>query len=185
MPNKRTFSIKPIAEIIAKYKNEGLWLEPFPFPYQQDAIDYLSTFKDSSADGVLFDPPYSPRQLKECYDSMGMVLHDTKSSVWANWKDQIARVIRPGGLCLSFGWSSQGLGKNRGFEIIEIMLVAHGGNHNDTIITVERKMNTTVSNFTQGATPSFNKDLTATQQVATQTSLNPDISRNFVFGWRK
>jgi len=36
----------------------------------------------------------------------------------------------------------------------------------------------------------FNKDLTATQQVATpkcpsDTSLNPDISRNFVFGWRK
>lgn len=29
--------------------------------------------------------------------------------------------------------------KNRGFEIIEIMLVAHGGNHNDTIVTVERK----------------------------------------------
>ena len=38
------------------------------------------------------------------------------------------------------------------------MLVAHGGNHNDTIITVERKINTKVSNFTQGATPSFNKD---------------------------
>lgn len=37
--------------------------------------------------------------------------------------------------------------------------------------------------FTQGATPSFNKDLTATQQVASpksasQTSLNPDIKRN-------
>ena len=36
---------------------------------------------------------------------------------------------------------------------------------------------------TQGATPSFNKDLTATQQVASpksakQTSLNPDIKRN-------
>jgi hypothetical protein len=150
MPNKRTFSIKPIADIIAKYKSSGLWLDPFPYPYKQDAIEYLSTIKDSSVDGVLFDPPYSPRQLKECYDSQGMVLHDTKSSVWSEWKDQITRVIRPGGLCLSFGWSSQGLGKNRGFEIIEIMLVAHGGNHNDTIITVERKINTTVSNFTQG-----------------------------------
>lgn len=27
-----------------------------------------------------------------------------------------------------------------GFEIIEILLVAHGGMHNDTIVTVERKL---------------------------------------------
>ena len=139
MPNLRTFQIKPISELIVKYKKEGLWIDPFPYPYSKDALEYLQNYHDSSVDGVLFDPPYSPRQLKECYDSMGMVLHDTKSSVWSNWKDQIARVIRPGGLCLSFGWSSQGLGKNRGFEIIEIMLIAHGGNHNDTIVVVEKK----------------------------------------------
>jgi hypothetical protein len=141
MPNLRTFQIKPISEIIAKYKKEGVWIDPFPYPYSKDALEYLQEFQDGSVYGVLFDPPYSPRQLKECYDSMGMVLHDTKSSVWSNWKDEIARVIRPGGVCLSFGWSSQGLGKNRGFEIIEIMLVAHGGNHNDTIIVVEKKVN--------------------------------------------
>jgi len=138
MPNKKTFTIKPIAEIISKYKSKG-FIDPFPFIYKKDALDFLSNFEDNSVDGVLFDPPYSPRQLKECYDSIGMVLHDTKSSVWKNWKDEIARVIRPGGLCISFGWSSQGLGKNRGFKIIEIMLVAHGGNHNDTIVVVEEK----------------------------------------------
>ena len=66
-------------------------------------------------------------------------MHDTKSSVWSNWKDSIARVIKPGGLCLSFGWSSNGLGKSRNYEIVEILLVAHGGNHNDTIVVVEEK----------------------------------------------
>ena len=140
MPNKRTFIIKPIKEIIDKYKKEGKWLDPFPYPYKEDALVFLKRFKKESIDGVLFDPPYSPRQLKECYDNEGMVLHDTKSSVWAKWKDEIARVIKPEGLCLSFGWSSNGLGKTRGFEIIEILLVAHGGNHNDTIITIERKI---------------------------------------------
>jgi len=30
------------------------------------------------------------------------------------------------------------MGKNRGFEIVEILLVAHGGHHNDTIVTVEK-----------------------------------------------
>jgi len=139
MPNKRTFQIKPIGELIEKYK-KGLILDPFPFPYKEDALDYLIKFIDESADVVLFDPPYSPRQLKECYDNQGMVLHDTKSSVWAKWKDEIANKIKPGKICISFGWSSNGLGKNRGFEIIEILLVAHGGNHNDTICVVEKRM---------------------------------------------
>jgi len=139
MPNLRTFSIPPIRNIIKKYKGEGIWLDPFPYPYKQDAIEFLSKIESNSVDGILFDPPYSPRQLKECYDNQGMVLHDTKSSVWAKWKDEIANKIKPGKICISFGWSSNGLGKNRGFEIIEILLVAHGGNHNDTICVVELK----------------------------------------------
>jgi len=150
MPNKRTFTIKPIKELIAKIKNEKEivdWCDPFPFPYKEDAIIYLNRFQDSSVKGLLFDPPYSPRQLKECYDGLGLCLHDTKSSVWANWKDIIARKIKPGGICISFGWSTNGLGKKRGFEIVEILLVAHGGNHNDTICVVEKKINSSIKDF--------------------------------------
>ncbi len=36
--------------------------------------------------------------------------------------------------------NSMGMGKNRGFEIQRILLVPHGGNHNDTIVTVEKKL---------------------------------------------
>lgn len=150
MPNLKTFQIKPIKQIITKYKKEGLWLDPFTLPYSKDAIELLSEHKDNSVDGVLFDPPYSPRQLKECYNNIGLVLHDTKSSVWKQWKDEISRIIKPNGLCLSFGWSSNGLGKERGFKIIEILLVAHGGNHNDTIIVVERKDTTNQSQKEEG-----------------------------------
>ena len=31
-----------------------------------------------------------------------------------------------------------GIGKNNGFKIVEILLVPHGGWHNDTIVTVEK-----------------------------------------------
>jgi len=140
MPDKRTFQIKPIKDLINKEKDNGLWIDPFPYPYSKDALLFLGEFQDESVDGVLFDPPYSPRQLKECYDNQGMVLHDTKSSVWASWKDEIARVLKPRGKVLSFGWSTNGLGKSRGFRMDNIMLVAHGGNHNDTIVTVEIKV---------------------------------------------
>jgi len=150
MPNKRTFQIKPIKELIYNHRQENSiheWIDPFTFPYRKDALDYLDDFDDKTIHGLLFDPPYSPRQLKECYDSRGETLTDTKSSVWAKWKDTIARKIKPGGICISFGWNTNGLGKNRGFEIIEILLVAHGGNHNDTIVTVERKLWKMVGDF--------------------------------------
>ena len=148
MPDKNTFDIKPIRKLIEKQSvSVTEWIDPFPEPYKKDALEYLSEFKDNSVEGVLFDPPYSPRQLKECYDNMGETLTDTKSSVWSKWKDEIARVIQPGGKCISFGWNSGGLGIDRGFEIIHILLVAHGGNHNDTICTVEKKVNKTVGDF--------------------------------------
>lgn len=142
MPNKRTFTIKPIKELINEETNTGgqYWIDPFPFDFKIDALDFLIPMGNSSVDGVLFDPPYSPRQLKECYDNRGEALHDTTSRVWRRWKDEIARVIKPGGKCISFGWSTNGLGKGRGFEIERILLVAHGNNHNDTLVTVERKV---------------------------------------------
>ena len=55
-----------------------------------------------------------------------------------NVKELIAPKITD--LIISFGWNSQGFGKNLGFEIIEVLLVPHGRSHNDTIVTVERKI---------------------------------------------
>ena len=42
----------------------------------------------------------------------------------------------PQTVVLSFGWNSTGMGS--GFEPVEIMLVAHGGAHNDTICFAEK-----------------------------------------------
>ena len=142
MPNLRTFQILPIQDLIKEYTSlSSDWLDLFPYPYQMDAMTLMNEIDSFSVSRVLFDPPYSPRQLKECYDSLGLPLHNTTSNIWASWKDEIARIIRPGGICISFGWSTNGIGKKRGFEIIEILLVAHGGNHNDTIAVVEKKCN--------------------------------------------
>jgi len=150
MPNKRTFEIPPIRMLIDKhipiwgfYPNQVL--DPFPFDYKEDATKFLSRIKDESYEFVLFDPPYSPRQLKECYDNKGE--YDTKSSTWSKWKDLVSKKLKVGGIIISFGWSSQGMGKERGFEIIEILLVAHGGMHNDTICVVEEKIQSKFSSL--------------------------------------
>ena len=134
MPNKKTFEIKPILQLINK-ETPGPYLEPFPLPYKKDAIDYLTECEPMNY--CLFDPPYSPRQLKESYNGKGE--YDTKASTWSKWKDLASQKTLK--KCISFGWNSTGLGKSRGFEIIRILIVCHGGMHNDTICTVEKRIN--------------------------------------------
>ena len=133
MPNKKTFCIKPIKELINE-EIKGDYIDPFPYPYKQDAVDFLRECEPK--DFGLFDPPYSPRQLKESYNGLGE--YDTKISTWSRWKDLMANKVQK--KCISFGWNSGGLGKSRGFEITRILLVAHGSMHNDTICTVEEKI---------------------------------------------
>ena len=161
MPNKHTFGIKPITDLLTRYITfRGEWIDGFcngtkwsdcgndlnkevEAAYHEEATDFFKRFPDSSIGGVLFDPPYSITQAQYTYKRYG----DGLSSVnphsmvyWKNIKDEVARIVQPDGLCISFGWNSMGMGKKRGFKQIEILLVPHGGTRNDTIVTVEQKI---------------------------------------------
>lgn len=160
MPNSNTFDIKCISKLIHKYlKPEMKSIDPFAnksrlakitndlnpemkADYSLDAVDFLKTFEDKSVDFVFYDPPYSLRQVSECYKNVGIpVTMETTQSSWRTKHiNEIARITKANGIVISFGWNSSGIGKKRGFEIVEILLVAHGGSHNDTIVTVERKV---------------------------------------------
>ena len=165
--SSNTFSIKPIMNLISRHiRSDKHWLDPFAnnsifnrlcyatndlnpqysTTYHEDALVFLQRFPSASIDGVLCDPPYSPRQIKECYDALGIPLHedDTQSRFWSDIKNAIARVLRPNGLVISCGWNSNGMGKSRGFVKLEILMVYHGGVHHDTLVTVERKATQTL-----------------------------------------
>jgi len=158
MPNANTFSIPPIAKLLKEEVGSGFWVDPFArnsawatvtndinpdtsAQFHLDAVEFLQKFETSSVDGVLFDPPYSPRQIKEVYDAIGipLTMETTQARFWARVKDEIARVVKPGGKVISCAWNSMGIGQSRGFTITRILLVPHGGWHNDTIVTVEVK----------------------------------------------
>jgi hypothetical protein len=114
-------------------------------PFHMDAEDFCKAAVQRGAmvDLALFDPPYSPRQISECYKSFGKEVtgKDTQNAaLYKRVRDALHALIVPGGICLSFGWSTNGMGLKRGYEIIEILLVAHGGAHNDTICMAERKL---------------------------------------------
>ena len=161
MPNAETFKIKPIAELLRRYiKSTDIVIDPFAngskiatitndlnpdydTDYHVDALDFLKMFADASVDVVLYDPPYSPRQVSECYKGVGreVTFIDTSGAWRRKQLDEIQRILKPGGMVFCFGWNSNGVGKKRGFKMIELLLVAHGGSHNHTISTVEVKTN--------------------------------------------
>ncbi len=138
MPNHETFSILPIKKLIKEELGDS-FVDPFPYPFKTDALEYLKTFATQTVSKLAFDPPYSVRQLKEKYQKAGLS-YDTRPTYWKNLKQEISRIIKPGGKVISFGWNSGGIGLNLGFEITRILLVPHGGIHYDTICTVERKI---------------------------------------------
>ena len=162
MPNKNTFDIPAIKELIYKYKptyENAIIIDPFAnknrianitndldiqfdTDYHLDALDFLKLFENDSIDMVLYDPPYSPRQVAECYKALGQTVNmqTTQASYWSNQKKEIGRIVKTNGVVITCGWNSGGIGKKYGFDIDEILLIPHGGWHNDTIITVEHKV---------------------------------------------
>jgi len=161
MSNKNTFDIKPVRFFVNNYTRQGTTIvDPFAnkskigtitndldddydTDYNMDALEFLKILDGNIADCILFDPPYSKRQLVEVYKKMDLSVtrETTQSDYWTYIKKEFNRILKPGGFILSFGWNSNGLGLSNMCEIIEIMLVAHGGSKNDTICMCEQKIN--------------------------------------------
>ncbi|MDP9203480.1 MAG: adenine-specific DNA methylase [Gemmatimonadota bacterium] len=156
MPSRHTFTIKPIRELLARYVGDGKgWADPFagensPAEHTNDLnpakpathhlhAEQFAEWCPSELNGVLWDPPYSPRQIREVYDGFGIQGPARDFQSLAYVKRLLAPKIRMGGLAICCGWHSQGFGKGLGFAHVEILMVPHGKDHNDTIVTVERR----------------------------------------------
>lgn len=158
-----TFSIPEINKVVMRYVNGDLidgnggdWIDPFcrnslvkdickytndlnpdyAGTHNLEALEFLKLWSDQQFDGVLFDPPFSPSQAKEEYQGYG--INCTDRSFWQDRKNEAARIIKIGGHAICCGWTSSGIGKKNGFELVEVLLTCHGQQH-DTILTVERK----------------------------------------------
>jgi hypothetical protein len=144
----------PVQELFAEYSVGAGWADPFagensPAEFtndiegrgaksQMDALDFLKSLPDNSVDGVLFDPPYS---VDQCLRKYTPKQNGTagRYEYWRACKDEITRIVKPGGKAISFCWDSTGIGKKRQFEIIEVKILCHGACHYDTIVTVDQK----------------------------------------------
>ncbi len=160
MPNRETFKIRPIRDFLEEETPaEGLGLDPFAgnnspalitndinpdckTDYHLPALEFLRQFHDGSCTYIYIDPPYTGRQIKECYAKLGLTvtMMDTQTARFMRLvKREVVRLLEPGGIAICCGYNTMGIGKTLGFEMYRILDVYHGGGHYDTLVTAERK----------------------------------------------
>jgi hypothetical protein len=164
MPTGDTFDCPPIGEMVKRYlRASKVSIDPFSrnkrwatytndlnpetaAEYHMDACDFLAMLltQEVRADLIIFDPPYSHYQAKEVYQGVGKDYRfDVEAANMGHWskeKEICYQLLAVGGYFLHFGWHSNGMGKSRDTQIDEILLVAHGRSHNDTICMAEKKL---------------------------------------------
>ncbi|GAH84253.1 unnamed protein product, partial [marine sediment metagenome] len=145
MPTSDTFDCPPIGTLVKRFLGQSkVSIDPFArnkrwatytndlnpktaAEYHMDVYAFLQMLLEKGiiSDLLIFDPPYSPRQVKECYDSVGLKMGlegGQRTHGWTKEKDTGNELLEVGGHVLSFGWNSQGMGKGRGFVTEEILL---------------------------------------------------------------
>lgn len=169
MPSRDTFSILPIAALLDRYLKEGLVIvDPMArnsaFPrggtltndidpattarFHFDALTFLAKAAERGvkADIVLLDPPYSHHQIDVSYTTaknrkgLAAVSSYENPTFVAALRQAAHKILKVDGLAIVFGWNSNSMGMKDKYEWVEIMIVAHGGTRNDTIVTVQRKI---------------------------------------------
>jgi hypothetical protein len=163
MPTHDTFDCAPMGELVKRYL-VGVSIDPFArnkrwatytndlnpgteAEYHMDAADFMEKMVNDgvSADVIIFDPPYSPRQMKEMYESFGLKLtmQDTqRPGRWSRERAAADRILKHNGHVLHFGWNTAGMGETNGYIPVEILIVTHGAGHQDTLCLVEKKVAT-------------------------------------------
>jgi hypothetical protein len=162
MPNADTFSVPTIGAFVKRYLLKSkISIDPFArnrrwathtndlnpkteAEHHMDAEAFMVMLAGQGVkcDLAIFDPPYSPRQISECYKEAGITVgmkETQNAALYARMKSALLPILTPNATVLSFGWNSAGMGKKHGFEQIEILLCCHGAAHNDTICLAERR----------------------------------------------
>ena len=159
----------------------GLWIDPFardsfttlqshfitndlnakmPTQYHMEFCDFAKFLYVRSTEdyepimyhGLVFDPPYTLRMLKDHYMDDDCAIAETiplwqTNNMWGNGKDLIAERMVLGSYAISFGYHTHGMGKHRGFQKKEILILEQAGSPDryDILVTVEQKVQSTLA----------------------------------------
>lgn len=155
-PSKNTFSMKPAYALAKRWiGNPHDWIDPFARDCQlvywtndlnpeTDAKEHLDfrDFFDSvieskiTVEGVILDPPFSPDQIKRSYEGIGYdFTQEDSHGLYNHAWDKILEIMPM--YVIMAGWHTNG--RKEHYELEEVMILAHGSQHYDTLISVWRK----------------------------------------------
>lgn len=107
-----------------------------------DAYEFLKTWiihvKDNKQeydkfDTIILDPPWNYRKAREKYEGRWI-------GKLTKVKNLLPQILNDGGRVISWGYSTVGMSKSRGFKKVAICLVCNNGDHNDSMGLVEEKI---------------------------------------------
>ena len=101
-----------------------------------DCRQILKNIPDASVNVVITSPPYNIGKPYGKYKDK--ITLDLWTDLIKEVTKEVFRILKPNGLVITFGYHSNTMGKNRGFEVERIALFSHGGAIHDTIASVER-----------------------------------------------
>jgi hypothetical protein len=99
-----------------------------------DAFDFV-TSTGMKFDTIILDPPYNLRKSREKYQGRYV-------GSFTKIKNAIPAILNDNGIVITYGYDTVGMGRNRGFRKEAVLVVCHNGDHNDTLVVLDRKENT-------------------------------------------
>lgn len=102
-----------------------------------DVFKFLEKIPEESLDAVIIDPPFSFNQAAKHYkNSAGKCLG-------VGWipavRREAGKKLKPGGIMICLGWDANGAGNKKLFDLIRVIVCAHGQARNATIMTIDKK----------------------------------------------
>jgi hypothetical protein len=105
-----------------------------PADYHADAESFLkwAIEKGMKFDTVILDPPYNLRKSREKYNGRYI-------GKFTKIKRLIPSILSQNSTVITLGYSTNGFPRKQGFQKTAICIVNHKGDHNDTIVLVEKR----------------------------------------------
>jgi len=155
IPSRYMFTDGRVMKILKQEMTNSVWLDPMagynspaqvcndldpntPAQYHEDALLFLKRQPDEYYDGVIFDPPYTPKQSREYYAER--IPPKSFYKYLIDCKREIARIIKPGGKYIQFWYTVMGLWGYKTTRVVLICQLAPG--RPDIICVVQRKVQT-------------------------------------------
>ena len=93
-------------------------------------------YETESFDAVVLDPPFDPGRAEKLYEGM-------HANGYADARDAVAELVRPGGVVVELGWNSWSLEGRDGWDRVEHHLYRQSSFKADIHLTVDRRINQT------------------------------------------